>query len=422
MDGSSTTVQPGRFRPGPTSGTLLPDYRGLGLANVVPTVERHFGLASPIPPLSADALPPALLDGVETVATLLIDALGYDRLSRALELGRAPHLAALRDRASASLAPITSTFPSTTVTALTTLGTGLPPGRHGITGDKVYDADLGTIVGVMGFASVPAGRSLGDLGVDPAGWVGLPTVYERLAGVGVASVVLDHAEYENSPLSSINHRGAQFVGCRTISELCAKLRAAIEAGAGRAYIHAYWGNLDTAGHSHGAGSGEYGAELGTIDRAIGRILLAGLRSPRTLLLILADHGQIDIAAERWTWLNDHPDLLALLQLPPTGDHRAAVLHPRPGREAEARGYIERRLAHCAHVLSADEAVELGLYGPGPLSARARQRIGQLLVLAREDWVVRYEYPGKERRRWQIGTHGGLAGQEMLVPLLALRLD
>lgn len=159
-----------------------------------------------------------------------------------------------------------------------------------------------------------------------------------------------------------------------------------------------------------------------IDRAIGQILLDGLRAPRTLLVILADHGQIDIPAAHWVWLNDQPALLALLRVPPTGDQRAVILHASPGCEAVAHRYLARHLAHCATVLPTGEAITLGLYGPEPLASRVRERLGQLLVLPGEDWVIRYEYPGKERKRWQVGTHGGLAAQEMLVPLLACRLD
>lgn len=421
MDVPATWTPADRPRPGPAAGTVLPDYRGFGLANLPATIERHFGVAAPLPTLAPGILPPALLDGVEVIATLLIDALGYDRLQLAMARGLAPHLSMLRHRSGARLAPVTSIFPSVTPAALTTLGTGLAPGQHGIVGDKLHDAELGAVLQTLTFGAVPAGRSLAA-GLDPAGWVGVPTVFERLAGAGVGAVVLDAAVYEHSALSCINYRGARFIGYHTLAELCAKLRVALAASARPAYLHAYWGELDTVGHHHGAGSDQYATAVQDIDRAIGQILLDGLRAPRTLLVILADHGQIDIPAARWVWLNDHPGLLALLRVPPTGDHRAVILHAYPGCEAAAHRYLEQHLAYCTTVLSTGAAIALGLYGHEPLASRVRERLGQLLVLPSEDWVIRYEYPGKERKRWQVGTHGGLAAQEMLVPLLACRLD
>ncbi len=410
------------FRTGPLAGTLLPEYRGFGLANVAPTITQHFGLATHLPALSAAVLPPSLLAGVDRIVTLLIDALGYHHLMQAIDQGQAPYLATLCQRTAAAYAPITSTFPSSTVTALTTMGTGLPATQHGITAEKLYDAELGTTIHVPSFTPVLAGQSLTNSGVDPVAWLGHPTVYEALTAQGVTAIVVNHATFEGTPLSRINHRGADYIGCHSIADLCSNLRTVIESAPAPVYIHAYWGLLDTIAHDYGPGSSQYLAELQVIDYAIGAILLRDLHAPRTLLLILADHGQITVAPDRWTWLNDHPELLALLQCPPAGDPRAVVLYVQDGDATAARAYIEHHLAYCAHLLPVEEAVRVGLYGPEPIPPRVRGRLGQLLVLARDNWMVRYEYPGKARTRWQIGTHGGLTREELLVPLLAVRLD
>ena len=410
------------FRPGPLPDTVLPDYHGHGLANVVATIARHFGLPTPLPSLAEQILPFARLQGVDRIVTLLIDALGYAPLTQALAHGRLPALATLLQHPTATLTPITSTFPSTTVTALTTLATGLPPGHHGLTSEKLYDAQLGLTLHTLQFAPVVAGRPLDAAGVDPVAWFGHPTIYEALTPRGITSIVLNHAELAGSALSRITHRGARYLGCHTLADLCVTLRAALETSVGPTYLHAYWGQLDTIAHTYGVGSPHYRAELEAIDHALGTLLLRDLHAPGTLLLLLAEHGQIDTVAERWTWLNDHPALLALLQAPPAGDHRAGVLYVRGGHEAAARAYLGQHLAHCTEVLTVEEAVGLGLYGPEPIPAATRQRLGQLLLLAKENWVVRYEYPGKARQRWQIGTHGGLSRDEMLVPLVTVRLD
>ena len=59
---------------------------------------------------------------------VLIDGLGWNLLRRAVR--EAPYLASLLGGAQ----PITSAVPSTTVTSLASLGTGLPPGQHGLVG------------------------------------------------------------------------------------------------------------------------------------------------------------------------------------------------------------------------------------------------------------------------------------------------
>lgn len=411
-----------RFRSGPMPDTVLPEYEGLGITNVTATIERHFGIETPVLPLAESALPSRMLEGVRTIVMLVIDALGLDQLQRASERGHTPYLSELLQRDSTHLSALTSTFPSTTVCALTTLGTGLPPGRHGVTSQRIYDSSLGTLVDILSFAPVVAGRGLDTAGVDAGEWLGLPTAFQKLAPQGVAPVVVNHSQFEGTSLSRINHRGARFHGFATISDLCVNLRAAIEGQAGRAYIHSYWGTLDTVTHLYGAHSPQHDAEIQVIDHALGQILLRGLRAPATLLLILADHGHLDTDPARVVCLNDHPELLELLQAPPTGLDRASTLYVRAGFEDAAREFVERHFSECALVLSGEEAIDLGLYGAGPVTSVARQRIGQLLLLPRENWVLRYNRPGRERRHMLVGTHGGLHREEMLVPLISLRLD
>jgi predicted AlkP superfamily pyrophosphatase or phosphodiesterase len=418
-----TAGVPAPFRGGPSPGTVLPEYGGLGFAKIAPTVLGHFGLDSALPPLSSAVLPPELLQGADRIVTLLVDALGHEQLARALERGLAPRLTSLAERPGARLGVLTSTFPSTTPTALTTFGVGLAPGEHGVVNQIAYDASLGTVVDILRFAPAHAGRPLEQAGLEPAEWIGLPTVYERLRGAGVASTVARQGELRDTSLSKINDRGARYVGFRTLSDMCAQLRAAIKAASGPAYIHAYWGALDTLAHKYGVASPQHDAEVRLLDYALGELLLGGLRSPKTLLLLFADHGQLDSGPERRVWLNDHPELLGLLAAPPAGLWRAIILYVRPGREEEARGVAERLLGAYADVFTTEEAERLRLYGPGPLTAVARQRAGQLLLVPHEDWLIEHHYPGGERApSRKIGQHAGLSPEEMLVPLLAVRLD
>ncbi|MEJ7654236.1 MAG: alkaline phosphatase family protein, partial [Chloroflexia bacterium] len=202
-------------------------------------------------------------------------------------------------------------------------------------------------------------------GVSPEEWIGLPTAYERLRERGVETIVVNHREFQNTSLSLINHRAARYRGFYTMSDLAVNLRHAIEHAPRPAYIHAYWGTLDSIAHAYGTGSAQHAAEVQQLDHAIGEVLLSGLRAPGTLVLLFADHGHIDCTPDRVVWYNDHPRLLDTLTSPPAGLDRATVLYVRPGRLDEARAYLAAELGHVFEVLTAEESVELGLYGPPP---------------------------------------------------------
>ena len=67
------------------------------------------------------------------------------------------------------------TFPSTTPTSLTSLGTGVPPGQHGILGFTVNVPGTERVLNHIFWRDDPA----------PADWQPVPTWFERLRDAGV---------------------------------------------------------------------------------------------------------------------------------------------------------------------------------------------------------------------------------------------
>ena len=104
------------------SDLVVPRYGERSLAEVVPALLAALGVPSPGDGPDALAVPP-----VRAAGLLLVDGLGADLLRR--YAADAPFLAGLPD-----VGPLTAGFPSSTATSLTSLGTGTPPGAHGIVG------------------------------------------------------------------------------------------------------------------------------------------------------------------------------------------------------------------------------------------------------------------------------------------------
>jgi hypothetical protein len=70
------------------------------------------------------------------------------------------------------------------------------------------------------------------------------------------------------------------------------------------------------------------------------------------------------------------------------------------------------------VMPSSQLLEAGLFGPGTPAPDTRDRLGDLIVITHQDaylWWAAKPNP-------LIGRHGGLSAEEMLVPLLAFRLD
>lgn len=416
----------------PYGAEVLPGYEdGHGLAGVVPTLLRTLaGRDGPLPPLAADVLPPPFAAEARAVLLLLVDGLGYDQLTRAMELGHAPGLAALASGtgpvrpAMVSLAPITSVFPSTTVAALTTLHTGAVPHRHGMLGYELYLPRFGQVSEMIrwGPASRPGSYADPEQGsADPVAFLGVETAYQQLGRRGVATRAVLPARFRGTPLTRMMFQGTEMVPYEGLPELFQGITAALAATAGeRAYVYAYWGTLDLVAHEHGPLGQDHAEALSAFDAALAAWLAASPPPPDTLVLLTADHGHAATDPALAVLLNDHHELLDHLRQPPAGERRARYLYVKRGRKEAAREYVREHLRDAVSVLDGEEALERGLFGPGEPGPEARARVGDLILLARDGRQIHYAFTEGQLGNLMRGCHGGLAREEMLVPLLALR--
>src|SRR5690242_10315189 len=124
----------------PEQRAILADYAGGSIVNLMSTISSSFGARDgPYAALRDPAIGACLRDRGRVVL-IVIDGLGADRLARHYNgstLHRHLH------------GTLTSVFPSTTATAITTFLTGLAPAQHGLTGWHMYFPDVATVGSVL---------------------------------------------------------------------------------------------------------------------------------------------------------------------------------------------------------------------------------------------------------------------------------
>ncbi len=382
------------------------------LADVLPAAAAALG--SPVPrPASASGPSPLLLPAAEQVCVLLVDGLGERLL--AARGGHAPHLRALGPAARApGAAVLTVDYPSTTATSTASLGTGLHAGQHGLVGYQVRDPATGSLFNELSWEGAVRG---GPPAPDPRRWQPHPTVFEHLAAAGAAVTRIGPGFFDGSGLTEATSRGGRF---RAASSLPARVEAALASLRSaarertRALVHVYWGDLDKTGHTHGWGSSEWGAELERVDGAVAD-LVAGL-PPRALLLVTGDHGMVDVPpGARWDVAAD-PELARGVELV-AGEPRAPQLHCAPGAAAEVLATWRERLGHVLQVVTREEAVEEGWFGPRGVDADVLARIGDLVAAATAPASVHDSRVQRSELQALVGMHGGRTADEALVPLL-----
>jgi hypothetical protein len=90
---------------------------------------------------------------------------------------------------------------------------------------------------------------------------------------------------------------------------------------------------------------------------------------------------------------------------------------KPGQTSAVRNYFDLTWPGQFVFLDPSEAVARGLFGPGTPHPRLSDRLGDLIVVARNDAYLWWA----EKENMLVGQHGGLSHDEMIVPLLSVML-
>ena len=399
-----------------------PAYDGLSILNVPSSICRWLGAPElPHPPIDHAEFDD-LASGARQVVVILVDAVGLNLLERWLE-GRAKSLQPLVSRG--TLGALTSVVPSTTSAALTTLWTGRSPAEHGILGYELFLREYGLVANMITHA--PASfdgevESLVHAGFDPESFLPVPTMGPHLSEAGVESHAFLHSSIAGSGLSTMHYPKVDQHSFDDLSDLWIGLRQLLDtASEKRRLIWSYFGNVDSLAHRHGPNDVRVETEFAQFADSLMADFVDAL-SPEarrgTVLILMADHGQVATHKDPHFELRNHPDLVRLLHMLPSGENRLAYLYPRPGQADAVEEYIARAWPRRFRMLVSDHALEAGLFGPGQPAKAARSRIGDRLAISQGEGYLWWA----NKENLLLGRHGSVTPEEMLVPFLMVRLD
>jgi hypothetical protein len=382
---------------------VSPSYEDAYLTEVMPSALAALGLEGFANPLG--------VPDVQQIAVLLVDGLGWRQLRRHADV--APFLSAVAESVAGTRRAISTPFPSTTATSLASIGTGLPPGSHGLVGYafRVPGHD-GRVMNALRWQLYGQGPQVG-LGAElpPATFQPFATVFERARSGGVDACLAGPEHLRDAPLTRAVLRGGRYESAHSLGDLAAVVSRELDAP-GRRCVYAYHANLDTTGHVRGADSEAWRLELGHVDRLASDITQR--LSPGAALVVTADHGMVDVPEERRVDLADRPELVTGVQML-GGEGRARHIYVQPGAESDVAAAWQAALGDRAWVGSRDEAIGMGWFGPD-VRDEVRSRIGDIVMAASEPIGVFQRHVDPVQARL-LGHHGSLTPDEALVPFL-----
>lgn len=440
---------------------IVPDYGKTSLLAVLPAVASALGVAGNLPSSDityADCQAALELPDSQQVVLVMCDGLGYFNLDQ--HRAYAPFL---RSRW-ADIKQLTSTFPSTTASALTGLGTGAPPGKTGMVGYTVRVPNTGALTkggtGILAnlvswtqqrdptvIASASGNQGAAAFNMEPTKFQRVPAVLEILANAGVSVLTTGPDKFAGSGLTRAAFRAGRFHGDQSLGGRVGAVRSFIRQSSDKlrqsaagvyqpsgkfhqpvgapkcAYL--YWGDVDKQGHGSGPQSAKWAEALAHFDHEFER-LIRGLPAG-TLVVLTADHGQIAVNRDNQIDVAQVPQLARGVALV-GGEARALHVYAydsmsdsTSGIETrESAGLIAERwrdyLGERALVWTRAEAIAAGLFGP-VVAPHVAEWIGDVVVATTGAFTIVDSRTQTANSLELKGVHGSLTPPEMLVPLL-----
>lgn len=384
---------------------IKPDYEGGSIVNLMSSLAQGMDAVSP-PYNSLQALPPEKVAEYQNVVLLVIDGLGLEYLTRKANSSFIANNIQQK---------LTSVFPSTTASAISTFATGLAPQQHAITGWFMYFQELSEVLAVLPF--IPRNPKI-KTSYDMKTMRSQIKFEPLMQKISREKTVISPQYIVDSQFNQIISTDAHRIGYDKLDECFDHIEAEIKSHHDKKYIYAYWPEFDANCHLYGNDSEEIESLFQKLDEKFEK-LIQKLDKENYLLVLTADHGLIDTSEEKTIVLNDYPEIQSCLSQPLTGEPRVAYCYVKRGSEELFERLVNKCLSQYMKLIKSTTLQEQNLFGLGDTNPDFPNRIGNYVLLMKENYIIKDFLPD-EKPFTQIGVHGGLSPEEMTVPLVVFQ--
>ncbi len=383
---------------------IKPDYEK-SVVNLVSTFLKHFNCNYYHQPYSLEGSFEAFLTDAEKVVIFILDGLSYNKFVENNE-----------NDMFRNYFKVSSVFPTTTSSAVPSWFTGRTPKEHGLLGYILYLRELGSLVNMLEF-SYPGIEGNIYSTIIKKKLHRLDNVFDLLKEKDKYGGILTHASISNSGLSYLIHKNGHLLTYQYMGDLLASLKKRLnEDWEGMLYI--YWGFLDGLGHKKGPDSEAFSMELKRVLRELRHFIESELPED-TLFVITSDHGMKQIPNDK-NYLIKHIEAFNRhLSLPPAGEMRMMYFYlKKPWKIEEFKNFLQEQFGDTFELYSSKELDEKGYFGFGKPHPEFYNRIGDAVLIVKENYAFTYLYTGGEDRL--SGMHGSLTEDELFVPVIFAR--
>lgn len=380
-------------------GFAAPSYGGKSLSTVLPAIVSALGHDSELDVAfgsggQARGREAQIAWGVPSntnVCLVIVDGLGFHNIND--YQSDAPYLSSLN-----SAEPATAGFPSTTATSMSVLGTGSSAGLTGMVGYSAVNPMTGDLGNFVSWRNLPEPKDVQRQAV----------LFESLTNRGVLVESIGLKRYNGSDMTVAALRGPRYTEAETLRDTFKRAaRSCVE----NELTHVYWAEIDKVGHHNGVGSRQWRSALREFDKAFEAFVKSVPQG--THIVLTADHGMINVdMKQRIDVARNFALSRGLRGL--GGEPRCTHVYFNSKSTADAaKDRWVQEIGDGGLVLTRDEVVDLGLYGP--VSYHVAQWIGHLMVLAKREMTLVDSDSMAPMAIALKGVHGSLTDAEVRIP-------
>ncbi len=347
----------------------------------------------------------------EKLFFLVIDALGYDLLEKAI--ARSAVLRNSLERA--EIRKISTVFPSFTPTVFTSIDSGLTPAEHGIIGSPLPIKEYGTFQDIFGASWWPAANNSSDTTSMQPLFPSPYTVLKMAKRKGFYYLQDESIIQKTKDAEALKRINTLFYISQ--DDFLFQARSLLKSAR---LVYAYLGEIDHIQHVYTKGT-RHGFAVAVLGlERLAEKLIPQLKSSGWKLVITADHGQISVRKSDMLLIGPRSRLMQDLSMPPWGAESAVFFEVAESRQKSFEDQFERLLGKKFLLFNSEEAIRSGLFGKPSTKPWLRYRFGTHIAISKGAYTLKYLKPGMQPQpmRFDVrGHHGGMTKEEMEVPLL-----
>ena len=367
---------------------IYPNFKE-NIVNIAATFAEFLGIKTGKPQLSA--ITKELAKDYKNIVFICFDGLGIYPLEKSLSKS---------DLLRKSIKQVlTSTFPSTTTNATTTLITAKTPNEHGWFAWSLYIKQLNRVV---------------DLYRNKDHYT------EELIAENYIENLLPKSVYYKDVISEYEVNEIQPPYCKSVInnsfhfetvEHCFEIANSICQKQGKQFIYIYNPEPDSHMHNFGVCCNSTKNLIKTINNSVESFMK---KNKDTLIVISADHGQVDVSG--YIKLFEDKELQQYFGVPAFGDGRSVFVKIKKGKNKLFEQYIKNNYYKDMDVFLSVELFNQGVFGePIKSIPSIKELLGEYILVPKNFKQIMI----CENEKKFKGSHSGLAKEEMLVPLIVL---